>query len=125
MSDQKFLTPRKAAEELQISYSTIRRMIKQGTCPGFYSGNRFMVNLTELTKSLGTQTAEEPEIQKVVVTVEEMAKMLGISRPTAYELTKKEGFPAIRVSDRLIIIPMERLQKWLNEVPTVSEECKK
>lgn len=44
------------------------------------------------------------ENQKLTVTVNEMAKMLGISRPTAYELTKREGFPAIRVSERRIII---------------------
>ncbi|MBP3695199.1 MAG: helix-turn-helix domain-containing protein [Thermoguttaceae bacterium] len=62
------------------------------------------------------------EVQKLTVTVCEMAKMLGISRPTAYELTKRDGFPAIRVSDRLIIIPVDRLKKWLDEAPTISEE---
>ena len=62
------------------------------------------------------------EVQKLTVTVCEMAKMLGISRPTAYELTKRDGFPAIRVSDRLIIIPVDRLKKCLDEAPTISEE---
>jgi len=61
------------------------------------------------------------ENQKLTVTVNEMAKMLGISRPTAYELTKREGFPAIRVSERRIIIPVDRLTKWLNEEATISE----
>lgn len=42
-----------------------------------------------------------------------MAAMLGISRPVAYELSKKEGFPAIRVSERRIIIPVESLKRWL------------
>lgn len=62
------------------------------------------------------------EVEKLTVTVYEMAKMLGISRPTAYELTRRDGFPAIRVSDRLIIIPVDRLKKWLDEAPTISEE---
>lgn len=51
---------------------------------------------------------------KLTVTVPEMAKLLGISRPLAYELAKREGFPAIRVSDRRIIIPVDRLHEWLN-----------
>ena len=55
------------------------------------------------------------ENTKLTVTVDEMAKMLGISRPVAYDLTKKEGFPAIRISDRRIVIPVEALKKWLNE----------
>ena len=55
------------------------------------------------------------ENTKLTVTVDEMAKMLGISRPVAYDLTKKEGFPAIRISDRRIVIPVEALNKWLNE----------
>jgi predicted DNA-binding transcriptional regulator AlpA len=44
-----------------------------------------------------------------------MAAMLGISRPVAYELTKREGFPAVRVSERRIIVPVEALKRWLNE----------
>ena len=51
---------------------------------------------------------------KLVFTVEEMAEALGISRPVAYELVKRDGFPAIRVSDRRIIIPIEALKNCLN-----------
>ncbi|MBR3999536.1 MAG: helix-turn-helix domain-containing protein, partial [Clostridia bacterium] len=42
------------------------------------------------------------EKQKLTYTVLEMAEVLGISRPTAYELVKRKGFPAIRISDRRI-----------------------
>ena len=41
--------------------------------------------------------------------------MLGISEPRAYDLTKREGFPAIRVSERRIIIPVDALNRWLSE----------
>lgn len=51
---------------------------------------------------------------KLTVTVPEMAKLLGISRPLAYELAKKPGFPAIRVTERRIIVPVDRLHEWLN-----------
>ena len=52
---------------------------------------------------------------KLTVTVNEMAKMLGVSRPVAYELTKREGFPAVRISERRIVIPVDALKKWLDE----------
>lgn len=53
--------------------------------------------------------------EKLTLSVEELAKELGISKPIAYELTKRDGFPSIRVSERRIIIPVEPLRKWLNE----------
>lgn len=52
--------------------------------------------------------------EKLTVSVSEMAKLLGISRPLAYELTKKQGFPAIRITERRIIIPVEKLNEWLS-----------
>lgn len=52
--------------------------------------------------------------EKLTLSVEEMAQTLGISRPVAYELIKREGFPAIRVSERRIIIPVDSLKQWLN-----------
>jgi len=53
--------------------------------------------------------------EKLTLTVDEMAKSLGISRPVAYELTRREGFPAIRISERRIIIPIDSLKQWLSE----------
>lgn len=50
---------------------------------------------------------------KLVLNVDEMSALLGISKPTAYELIKREGFPAVRVSERRIIIPVEGLYRWL------------
>ena len=53
--------------------------------------------------------------EKLTLSVEEMANELGISRPIAYELIKRDGFPAIRISERRIIIPVEALRNWLNK----------
>jgi hypothetical protein len=50
-----------------------------------------------------------------------MAAALGISRPVAYELSRKDGFPAIRVSERRIIIPVDSLKKWLDR--QAGEQC--
>ena len=52
--------------------------------------------------------------EKLTLSVEEMAKALGISRPVAYELVKREGFPAVRISERRIIIPVDKLRQWLS-----------
>lgn len=52
---------------------------------------------------------------KMTVTVEEMAEMIGISRSVAYQLIKEKDFPVIRVSERRLIIPLKSLEKWLEE----------
>ena len=53
------------------------------------------------------------ENKKLVLNGEELAELLGISKPVAYELTRKSGFPAVRVSERRIIIPVDGLCRWL------------
>jgi excisionase family DNA binding protein len=53
--------------------------------------------------------------EKLTYSVEELAKSLGISKPVAYELIERDGFPAIKVSERRIIIPVDALKRWLNE----------
>ena len=52
---------------------------------------------------------------KMTVSVEEMASMLGISRSVAYQLIKEKGFPSIRVGERRVIIPVKSLERWLEE----------
>ena len=52
--------------------------------------------------------------EKLTISVEELAKELGISKPIAYELIKREGFPSLRISERRIIIPVDALRSWLN-----------
>lgn len=52
-------------------------------------------------------------MEKLVLSVEELAKTLGISKPKAYELTKQKDFPAIRIGAKRILIPVEGLKLWL------------
>lgn len=52
---------------------------------------------------------------QLTLSVEELAKELGISRPVAYELVKKDGFPSVRVSERRIVIPVDALRAWLSD----------
>ena len=51
-----FMTIRKVAQRGLISETLLRRMVKNKTCPGVYSGNRFLVNVTALTEQLDAQS---------------------------------------------------------------------
>ena len=48
-----------------------------------------------------------------VLTVNELAKLLSISRPTANKLIKEEGFPSFRIG-RSIRINRRMLQEWMD-----------
>lgn len=63
---------------------------------------------------MGKRKVKETK-EKLVLNVAELAAELGISKPTAYELIKREGFPAVKVSERRTIIPVEALKLWLVE----------
>lgn len=52
---------------------------------------------------------------KTTCSVKEVADILGICLPTAYELCNREDFPAIRITPRRIIVPVDGLQRWLEE----------
>lgn len=54
--------------------------------------------------------------ETLTMSVDEMAKLLPLSRPKAYELANSDGFyPAVRLSPRKIAINRLALQKWLDE----------
>ena len=51
--------------------------------------------------------------EKYTMTVAEMGERLGISRPMAYDLVNRADFPAIRIGERRILVPVEAFEKWL------------
>jgi excisionase family DNA binding protein len=59
------------------------------------------------------RTENEPEA--VTVTVERAARMLGISRASAYEACRTGQLPSIRIGRRLVI-PRVALQRMLDSV---------
>lgn len=50
---------------------------------------------------------------KALLTVKEVANRLKISSRKAYELVHVEGFPSVRISERVIRVPEDSLQEWL------------
>ncbi len=49
-----FLSIRKASHASGLPEHTLRVLVKQGRCPGFYTGSWFLVNLTALRELLST-----------------------------------------------------------------------
>lgn len=41
-----------------------------------------------------------------------VAKLLGVSVSSAYELLHEDGFPALRIGNRLVV-PREQLLRWI------------
>ena len=41
--------------------------------------------------------------EKVTLTVDELATVLGVSRPTAYDLVKQKDFPSFQIGRRILI----------------------
>lgn len=51
--------------------------------------------------------------QKLVLTTQELADVLGICRPRAYELMNQHDFPAVQISPRRKVVPCDALEAWL------------
>lgn len=45
---------------------------------------------------------------------ETVAKLLGISISSSYELMHEKGFPALRIGSRFIV-PKEKFKEWIEE----------
>ena len=43
-----------------------------------------------------------------------VAKLLGISPSSSYELMHEKGFPSLRIGSR-IVVPKEKFQQWVEE----------
>ena len=53
----------------------------------------------------------------LLLSVPELAGILGISRSGAYELVKEKGFPALKIGSR-ILIPWDKLVAWIDRKST-------
>ena len=49
----------------------------------------------------------------LMLSVPEVAAVLGISRAGAYELVRSDGFPTLRIGSR-IVVPKEKFIEWVN-----------
>lgn len=56
---------------------------------------------------------EPPAVERVTITVEEAAAMLGISRTSGYEYVRTGELPAIRIGRRLLV-PVRAINELLD-----------
>ena len=49
----------------------------------------------------------------LMLSVPEVAAVLGISRAGAHELVRSDGFPALKIGSR-IVVPKEKFIEWVN-----------
>ena len=48
----------------------------------------------------------------LMLSVREIAKVLGISKTSAYELVRRKGFPGLKIGSRLVV-PKEKFREWV------------
>ncbi len=50
----------------------------------------------------------------LMLSVREIAKVLGISKTSAYELVRTKGFPVLKIGSRLVV-PKEKFREWVEQ----------
>lgn len=48
----------------------------------------------------------------LMLSVQEIAKVLGISKTSAYDLVRSKGFPVLKIGSRLVV-PKEKFREWV------------
>ena len=68
--------------------------------------------MSDMNVNTEVKCREESSRLTAFFQVDDIREMLGISRASAYELTKKKGFPCIKVGSRLVI-PADLFNEWV------------
>lgn len=50
----------------------------------------------------------------LMLSVQEIAKVLGISKTSAYELVRSKGFPVLKIGSRLVV-QKEKFREWVEQ----------
>ena len=62
-------------------------------------------------------------IDRLAVSPTEAAQLIGVSRPTIYDLLNAErGIPSVKIGSRRVI-PVDGLRRWLNERTEEGNGC--
>ena len=71
---------------------------------------KILLEVKNLKEALYTSYEELP----LFLNAETLAKLLGVSVSSSYELMHEKDFPSIRIGSRLVV-PKEELQRWIDE----------
>jgi len=56
-------------------------------------------------------------MEKLTYSIPEVAQVLGVSKPTAYNLANSKGFPVLHIGKRKVV-PAQGLQEWIQKNST-------
>ena len=70
---------------------------------------KILSEVRKLKEAIYTNFEELP----LFLNAETLAKLLGVSVSSSYELMHEKDFPAIRIGSRLVV-PKEKLQLWID-----------
>lgn len=59
---------------------------------------------------------EKQEVQKLTYSIPEIAKLLGIGKAKAYELSRRADFPKIPSMGKRVVVPKEEFHKWISKI---------
>jgi len=71
---------------------------------------------------MSTRRSSEHNTERLLLTVEEAARLLNIGRNTCYELIRRGELPAVRLGERIIRVPRFGLEAWLAREAGLPEE---
>ena len=54
-------------------------------------------------------------VEKLAVSVVEAARLISVSKSTAYALIEQGILPCVRIGEKRIVIPLRQLQEWINQ----------
>ncbi|MFC1902350.1 helix-turn-helix domain-containing protein [Chloroflexota bacterium] len=54
-------------------------------------------------------------MEKLAVSVVEAARLISVSKSTAYALIEQGHLPAVRVGEKRLIVPVKALEAWLEK----------
>lgn len=63
----------------------------------------------------------ESKLEPLAISASETARILGISRPTVYQLFHKDGFPVFKIGNRTLV-SVDGLRDWIAKQTGVSAE---
>lgn len=58
------------------------------------------------------QKSQFAKLEPLLISADETARVLGVSKPKIYELSRREDFPVIRLGGRRLV-SVEHLRQWI------------
>ncbi len=62
----------------------------------------------------------ENKLEPLAISASETARILGVSRPTVYQLFHQDGFPAFKIGNRTLV-SVDGLRAWIAKQTEVNQ----